>query len=172
MEPTTSDHSLTVTDEALQFLSTSRAWALFLAIMGFIGAGFMVLMGLVMGVLGSTFGAGSEDAHPIVGLLLGLLYVAFGALYAFPAFFLLRFSTYMKEAIATRADERLTESFRHLRSYFTFTGIALIVVLSLVGLGIIVAIFVALVSALPAHVIGLDDYIVQACARAGVTAAG
>lgn len=147
MEPTTHDPDLAVTDEALQYLSTTRAWALFLAIMGFIGAGFTVLMGLLMGVMGSTFMAGNDDANPFVGLLLGLLYMALGALYAFPAFFLLRFSTIMKEAITTRENERLASSFGYLRSYFAFTGIALIVVLSLVGLGIIVAIFIALVAA-------------------------
>src|SRR5262245_24163986 len=72
-----------VPGEAVEALRETRPWVTFLAVMGFIGAGFMVLAGLGMLIAGS----------PRMEASLGLVYIALAGLYVLPSVLLIRYSS-------------------------------------------------------------------------------
>jgi len=123
-------NQLFLSEEALSHLDVARKWTMFLAIMGFIGSGFLVLFGLFFTFVMRAFGR-SHEFGAIVPILLGILYVVLGIAYFFPSYFLLRFSSNAKSALATRAEQPLTLSFKYLRAFFLFVGVAVVAVIVL-----------------------------------------
>lgn len=130
MDEITSGQRLHITEEAVLHLESMRKWTKFLAIMGFIGSGFMVLLGLFFTVMMRAFGQ-SRDFGSIVPVLMGIFYVILGAAYCIPSYFLFRFSTNTKSALATGNDESLTVGLRYLRTFFVFIGISVVAIIAL-----------------------------------------
>ena len=116
-----------ITLESLGFLNTAAQWTKFLAIMGFIGIGIMLLAGLFMGVLFSVFNP--TQAHtpfPFPMQFLGLIYFILAAVYVFPVIYLNNFSNYISKAVAIRETMFLTIAFKNIKKHFKFIGIAAI----------------------------------------------
>lgn len=139
-------YGMGITDDALRQLATARKWAFFLAIVGFIGCGFMVLGRLFFGL---SFGLVSEfmpeggvvEQGPVI--LAMVMYMVLAVVYFFPAFFLLRFSLRSKHALAAHSPDLITDAFRYLKLFFAYIGIAVIVGAALSAVGIIVAVLAA-----------------------------
>lgn len=125
----TSPVPMTLDQEALSTLDEIRKWAFFLSILGFIGIGFVLLLGFFMGNIISTFTSQISPAFPF--RFLSIFYLLFALLYFFPVFYLYRFSVQMKIAIHQNSQESLNSSFGNLKSLFRFLGIFTIIVLSL-----------------------------------------
>src|SRR5262249_18878408 len=68
-----------------QLLRQTKPWVTFLAILGFIGAGFMALVGVAVVAIGSSLGPKGLP-WPF-----GLIYILGSVLYLFPSLFLLRY---------------------------------------------------------------------------------
>ena len=75
----------TTTNMTVEMLRQTKPWVRFLSIMGFIGAGLMILCGLIMGIAGVAGGASEM-------FLLFIFYPLLGLLYIFPALFLHRYA--------------------------------------------------------------------------------
>jgi hypothetical protein len=116
-------------------------WAKFLAICSFIGLGLMAIVGLVFIIL--SFSIPSDSTLPMS--ILGILYILIAALYFFPAIYLYRFATASSEAINSLDDDTLEEGLENLKSLFRFTGILMIIVLSLYAVGFILGIVLSLI---------------------------
>ncbi len=58
--------------------------------------------------------------------------------YFFPAFFLLRFSAQTTQALAAHSPDLITDAFRHLKLFFAYVGILVIVTLGLVVIVMVV----------------------------------
>lgn len=124
--------------KSLSFLTEIRKWSMFLAILGFIFLGLLVLMGLFIILAGSLFGGYLGGMERV---LIFFVYILIGGLYFFPIYYLLKFSVNMKKAIEQSEQKDMTSAFEYLKSHYKFIGIFTIVVLSLyVLIGIIAAI--------------------------------
>jgi hypothetical protein len=115
-------------------LETTR-WTKFLAILGFISIGFLILMAFVMLM---------SDSYSGLSYTLGkmgsfLYFVIMAALYFFPAYSLIRFSGLMKSGLQTDNIESITEGFRHQRNLFKYMGIISIIFIVIILLAIILA---------------------------------
>lgn len=124
--------SLKLTDNSLIFMTEAVKWAKFLAICSFVGLGIMVLVGA--GVILIQF-QGQENGFS--ALIMGVFYILMAALYFFPTMYLYRFATASADAMEKLNDDTFEEGLENLKSLFRFTGISMIIALSLYAVGII-----------------------------------
>lgn len=126
---------MSLSQESKQHLDETRKWTFFLAIVGFVFIGLMVLISLFMGAVFDELG---NEVMPFSSFAVGLMYIAIGALYFFPIYYLYKFSTNMKNALTSDEDNSLNDAFRYLKSHYKFMGIFTIIIFSiylLMGLG-------------------------------------
>lgn len=137
---------LNVDTQSKSFLAESAKWGRFLAILGFIVCILIVLGGIFMATqatqMESAFSeyGGSRRTFSGFGPAMGIVYVVVALIYFFPCLYLLRFSNYMKTALAAEDQSQLTLSFQNLKSMFKYVGIFTIVILSIYVVIIIVGI--------------------------------
>ena len=132
-----------ITEASRGYLRETAKWAKFLAIVGFVIMGFLVLFGLFFGaIMGSTM-SGLEDAGLGAGIgagAFGAIYVVMALLYFFPTLYLYRFATRTKQALLDSDSEGLAWGLEQLKSTFKFMGIMMIVILALYALMFLFAI--------------------------------
>jgi hypothetical protein len=145
------DNHLTISEAGLGHLSSMSKWALFLAIMGFIGSGFMILFGIFFAAISGLLPQTEEMSNFPSGIIM-VFYLILGVIYFFPSLFLLNFSSKAKSALASRTEEPLEKALKNLRSYFAFTGILLIVVIAVVIFAIAIGIIIGMFAAMTANV--------------------
>lgn len=127
---------LTTTSKA--FLYEATKWARFIAIVGFVFIGLIVLIALVMAL--------ALSAMPLPGLgvsggFIALFYMILAAVYFFPVLYLFRFGTKTQDALERMDSIELENGIKNLKANFKFVGIMLIVSIVLYILIIILAIF-------------------------------
>ncbi|WP_461640021.1 hypothetical protein [Labilibaculum euxinus] len=132
-------NELLLETQAEVYLRETAKWAKFLAIVGFIFMGFMVLGSFVVFALAGSMA--SILPFPIGGI--GFLYLVLAGVYFFPIYYLLQFANKAKLALAGKSTQSLTESMKYMKSHYKFMGIFTIVMLALYPIGMIVAIIVA-----------------------------
>jgi hypothetical protein len=113
---------------SLDFLAKIRKWTMFFSILGFIFIGLIALAGIFMLFAGSLFGS---ILGGVGGFVIFILYLAIGALYFFPIYYLFKFSENMKNALEKSEQITLTKAFDNLHSHYKFIGILTIVIISL-----------------------------------------
>ena len=137
-ESTLEKNEMVLDKKSLTYLTETRKWTMFLAILGFIFIGLLAIIVLIVGLVGAGFGGlmgGSEI------LIILLVYIVIGVLYFFPIYYLLKFSVNMKKAIEQAEQKDLTVAFEYLKSHYKFIGILTIAILGLyVLIGIVAAI--------------------------------
>lgn len=128
-------------------LSEAARWAKFLAIVGFIVCGLVVIIGIFAGsILSSMPGQFSSELGGMgsmgsgLGAMMAVVYIAIAILYFFPCLFLFRFANFMKAAIAADDQETLNKSFQNLKVMFRYVGILTIIVLTLYLIVFLIAI--------------------------------
>lgn len=131
-------------------LHEAQKWARFLAIVGFVMCGIIILVGIFAATTYSQFnrfddgGYGRPSAFRYgFGAMIGFIYIIGAVLYFFPCLFLLRFANHMRNALATSDQLTLNTSFQNLKVMFRYVGILTIVVLSFYAIIIVVALVVA-----------------------------
>jgi hypothetical protein len=128
--------SLEVTPTLHGNLLEAVKWGKFLAIMGFIGTGFLVLAGIGMGALSSRLGDSSGYSSLIgIGGMFG--YLAIAALYFYPAFAMFKFCTLTRQGLQASNQPLFEEGIAYLKRLLRYMGILTIVLIALY----IVAIF-------------------------------
>jgi amino acid transporter len=138
---------LQLNQSAKDFLKETAKWAYFLAIMGFIGIGFLLIAAIFAGAIFATVGntvPGMGALGSSFGAIISILYIALGAIYFFPVYYLFKFATNTKAAFRDNDSEALTNSFSYLKSHYKFIGVTTIVVLGFYVLMLVLAIFGAL----------------------------
>jgi hypothetical protein len=130
---------ITVSDNMLGSLKATRPWVMFLAILGFVFMGFMVLASLIMFV-GFSAAPVSSKLPPFVGAVLGALYIALAVVaYLIPCLYLLRYGNAITR-IQTAGQPAMEDALRLQKSFWKYVGILMIVVLVVYVLFIIGAI--------------------------------
>jgi len=139
-----SSTELNISNQSKGYLLEAAKWANFLAIVGFVGLGLMVLLGLVVMLLGTSmpgFSAGGAQ----IGVL-GIIYLVMAAIYFFPTLYLYRFAQKMKVALNSTSQDNLELGFENLKSFYKFIGIFMIVIISIYVLAFIIGIIGASLS--------------------------
>ena len=125
-----------------EFLKETAKWTKFLAILGFVGIGLMVLGSLVM--LFAPSSLMSNGDFPFGGkIFMMLLYLAFAVLYYFPISYLYQFSDNTKKAIENNDNNAIRDAFEFLKSHYKFMGILTIILLAFYA----IMIFIGLIGA-------------------------
>lgn len=127
------DKNLEINQTAASYLSDTRKWANFVAIIGFVMTGLLVLVGFAFGSLMSDIP--NSEALPVnFSGAFGLIYVVMGLLYFVPTFYLYRFASNTRAALLNKDDISLEEALKYLMRFFKFIGILLIIVMSIYAL--------------------------------------
>jgi hypothetical protein len=115
-----------IPSEAIDALRETKPWVGFMAILGFVGAGFLVIAGLVMVAFGSSLGR--KESAP-----LGLMYLLVSLIYIAPSLFLRRYSHSIGRLLERGDTHDFIDAMRNQKSFWRTVGI-----LSLVFLGVMV----------------------------------
>lgn len=124
-----SEGHFVINDEVRDYLIETSKWGKFLAIMGYIGMGFLILFGLFF-LIGFSF-INDIANTPFPARLFGLVYIIISAAYYFPSTYLYKFSTHTKQGLLSNNHQSITSGFENLKSLSKFMGIFTIVTLSI-----------------------------------------
>lgn len=134
----------------------SGKWANFLAIMGFIGSGLILLCGLLFGVMMSAIStfAGPAGRFPAgFGGIISFFYIAIAVICFIISRHLYRYGVSIKTGIELQSAETVSIAFKNIHSFFKWKGIILIVVLSLYIL-MIIGFIIAIAAGVSAYNLG------------------
>lgn len=134
---------LTIDPNSKVHLSEAARWARFLAIVGFVLCGLIVIFGVFFGSYIGLMMPGNEFEDS------GLTSSAFGAfmavycimgalLYFFPCLFLFRFANHMRASLVSNDQETLNKSFQNLKIMLRYLGILTIIVLAFYAIGLVI----------------------------------
>jgi hypothetical protein len=137
---------LQVDHQSSSYLADTARWAKFIAIVGFIFCGLLVIIAIFAGsfIAGSFSrfggGMGSDGVAAYgsgIGAIFTILYILAAIVCFFPNLYLFNFANKMKVALRNNDQEQLTQSFRHLKACYRFIGILLIIYLGFAALMIV-----------------------------------
>lgn len=139
--PQTADFTLTespggeVPHGAIEALRKTRPWAIFLAILSFIGSGLLVVTGVFVALFGSM-GSVPENPGMPRGMMgaLGLVYLVMGGLYVYPGVRLFQFGAAIGNLVRDRQPSTLVRALDLQMRFWRFVGIA-----TIVGIGMYLA---------------------------------
>lgn len=129
MENTPEINKIEISRETLRNLNTIRKWAMFIAIIGYIFLGLIVVFGLTAGTFLSAFNSG-ENSLGISETLMFIIFSVLSVAYFFPIHFLFRFSKNAAQATRTLSSKELDKAFRNLRLHFVSIGIFIILIIT------------------------------------------
>lgn len=129
METPAGSGKIEIDQESLKHLNTTRKWTMFLAIIGFIILGLVILSGLITGTFLSTFDSGGKIPE-MPGYLMIIISIVFAIVYFLPGPFLFRFSKHAAQAVEKFDRQELNKALRNLKLYFIYAGFLLIIVLT------------------------------------------
>jgi len=124
---------LEITQGMIGALNKTRPWVIFLAILGFIGAGFMVLGGLGLagaGIIGASVGNGPEPMPIAASLGLAALYILLAVLYVVPCLSLVRYGMAIGR-IKVAGGPAFEEALHNQMRFWRVMGIMTLVVMGL-----------------------------------------
>ena len=137
-----------LTSTAVGFLQESAKWSKFMAIIGFIGIGLMVLVSLFMAIGFGAMGASTMPELPFSMSVFSIIYVLFAAIYFFPVYYLYQYATKTSAALHSKNKQLLAEGLENLKSHHKFLGIFTLILVSLYGFIFVFAILGGIFSAL------------------------
>lgn len=150
METSEKMATATLSETTLEKLYHAARWAKFIAIIGFIGVGFLLLAAMFIGPIMSglndinqELNDGFSESATLTGISSTILAVVYGimaVIYFFPVYYLFLFSNGIVTAYRKNDEERLNASFLSLKNHYKFIGILLLVLLSFYVLIFIIAI--------------------------------
>lgn len=132
-----SENLISCNNEIKGYLLETSKWSKFLAIVGYIGLGFIVLLGLLL-MFGLSLPNAFPKGMPMFGF--GLLYILMAVLYYFPTTYLYKFAVKIKNGVNSNDESIVTDAFLNLKKTFKFIGIMMIVILSLYALILVFAV--------------------------------
>lgn len=128
---------LSLTTTAIDALKSTAKWAKFIAIVGFVAIGLMILASFF---IGSIFAAMPNSQLPVgfPTTVLTVFYIIIALIYFFPILNTYLFASRTLRAIKESDELTLEAAFKKLKSVYAFAGILILILLSiyaLLGLG-------------------------------------
>ena len=137
-----------LTSVAVGFLQESAKWSKFMAIVGFVGIGLMVLVSLFMAIGFSSMGTANMPELPFSMSVFSIIYVLFAAIYFFPVYYLYQYATKTSAALHSKNKQLLADGLENLKSHHKFLGIFTLILVSLYGFIFVFAILGGILSTL------------------------
>ncbi len=138
MEQTPEPVKIEFEQKTLKYLNTARKWSMFLAVVGFIVLGLLIIIGAATGTFLSAFNSGgAEDGIPEK-----LIIIAWGVItlvYFFPVYFLFKFSKHAANAVRSHDKKEFHRAIRNLKSFFVYIGVLVIIILVVYVLALAIA---------------------------------
>lgn len=138
MESNLESRKIELEKDTLNYLNTTRKWSMFLAILGFIILGLLLIIGLFTGTFLSIFNSG-DTGTGVPGALIIALILLIGIIYFFPVYFLFQFSKHTANAVHSLDKKEIKKAFKNLRSCFVYIGVMVIIILVLYVIALAVA---------------------------------
>lgn len=113
-------------------LETSR-WGKFMAIVGFMSVGILLLLAFSLLFSGDLGG----QMAGVSSLSIAVLYFVLGIVYLFPVYFLYKYSSQLKRALMGEDQYEFESAFRNLKKLFVFLGVVTAITLVFYTLAII-----------------------------------
>ncbi|PKN51746.1 MAG: hypothetical protein CVU55_09870 [Deltaproteobacteria bacterium HGW-Deltaproteobacteria-13] len=133
--------ALKVTGQMIDYLRSTKMWTKFLSIMGFIMAGFMVLMGIFIMLASNLLPTeGSAKIPPFMGPI----YILFSFFYIIPSIYLFKYSSALNRYLNNKMESEMASALSYQKSFWKFLGIVCIIGITLMVVGIIAAIAIPL----------------------------
>jgi hypothetical protein len=131
------NNGMQLEEVAKDYLRESAKWSMFLAILGFIGIGFLALLAIIMT---SVMSMAPEIPGPFGAIkgFISIFYLVFAIIYLFPIYYLYKYADSTKKAVNSGNTQLLTKAFSNLKSHHKFLGIAAIIIIALYIIGAIV----------------------------------
>ena len=130
-----------VTDQMINSMRSIKLWTKFLSIMGFIGTGFIVLLGIFVLLVGSLLPQAQGAKIPTA---MGLLYILCSFIYIIPSLYLFKYSSALGRFLENKRESEMDSAFSHQKSFWKFMGILCVIGMILAIVGIIAAIAIPL----------------------------
>jgi hypothetical protein len=137
-----------LTSAAVGYLQESAKWSKFMAIIGFVGIGLMVLVSLFMAIGFSVMKSSNIPGLPFSMSVFSILYVLFAAIYFFPVYYLYQYATKTSAALHSKNKQLLADGLENLKSHHKFLGIFTLIIISIYGLIFVFAILGGILSTL------------------------
>ncbi len=136
-----------LTTSAIGFLKESAKWCKFMAIVGFVGVGLMVLAAVFMFIGFSALDSMNQTSKfPFPTSAFSVIYLILAAIYFFPVYYLYQYATKTSVALQSKNQQLLTDGLENLKSHHKFLGIFTLIIISIYGLIFVVAILGGLMS--------------------------
>jgi hypothetical protein len=132
------EHSFINSTEITNYLMETAKWGKFLAIVGYVSIGLLGLLAIFMMVGLSAMSDFSGTEFPVGAF--GFIYIIMGAMYYFPVTYLYKYAVQIKKGLKSNDITTITAGFQNLKSLFKFMAIVTIVILSIYGLMLLVAV--------------------------------
>lgn len=131
-----------IDDTAQSHMMETARWGKFLAIVGFIGMGILVVISL-FALAGASALSRAMGTSNFISLF--IVYFVLAAVYFYPTFALFKFSQKLKPALAHRNQQLFNEAMGYLKNMFRYIGIVVIIMLVIYGLLFIFGVFAAVI---------------------------
>lgn len=118
------DESIELEKAAIKHLEETRKWTSFLSITGFVLICIMFIVFIVM------FFVTYNKNHTPMSIMPLLLLMLILIVYAFPIYYLYKFSFISKRALSNLDKSLLTEALSNLKKHYKLIGILFIIILS------------------------------------------
>lgn len=129
-----------ITPGMVQALGQTKPWVRFISILGFVGAGFMVLG--AAGLMITAIAGGMGRRGPLGGMEagVGVMYLLFALLYVPPSVFLFRYASAIGRILPGNEAEGIERALVAQKSFWRFVGIMalVIIVLYVLIIGVVV----------------------------------
>jgi hypothetical protein len=135
---------LIVTPRMLDHMRGTKPWVRFLSVCMFIGSGVFVLLAFVVAIGGAL----SEEIGPVMGAVLGVVYVLLAVIYAVFAVFLHRYANAVRDLMLTSDLTYMETALGHQRTFWRMAGITTLVGLALYALGLAAIVIIGVLAAL------------------------
>lgn len=122
---------------SLDYLSETARWAKFIAIVGFVFIGLMVIAAFAIGSFMSSMP--SSELYPIPSGFFTGMYLVIALIYVFPVLYLYRFATKMQAALKSQDQSVLQDALANLKAHYKFIGILMLIIIGLYAIGILFA---------------------------------
>lgn len=123
-----------------QALAGTRPWVKLCSVMGFIGAGFIILAGIVMLITGAVIGS-KNSAVGAVPAFMGVFYIVVSIFALFPAIKLWKYGSSIVRLMSSRSTADLDQAMIEQKGYWQFVGILLLIGLCLFAVSVVLAMF-------------------------------
>jgi len=143
-----------LTEAMLIQLKGASPWLRFVGVLGFIGAGFTILTGVIFLTIvpffsrsWADFNAFSGSTNAVSFMLIAMFSIVVGILMVLPSLFMYRFGEKIRGYLRTGAEQELEAAFKNNRLLWKYVGIICIIQLAffpLMMIGSVIATFAVL----------------------------